>query len=78
MSEKPRQITFKRQYGPGFLPCLALLLIGLKLGGVINWHWLLVLLPLLWWLYAIVAIAAAAALVGLSWWLSGLITGGRR
>ena len=30
----------------GFLPALALLFIGLKLGGVIAWSWWLVLLPL--------------------------------
>lgn len=30
----------------GFLPLLALLFIGLKLGGVIAWSWLWVLSPL--------------------------------
>ena len=30
----------------GFLPALALLFIGLKLGSVIDWSWWLVLLPL--------------------------------
>jgi hypothetical protein len=32
--------------GVGFLGFLTLLFIGLKLGGVINWSWWLVLLPL--------------------------------
>ena len=31
----------------GFLELLALLFIGLKLGGVINWSWWLVLSPVL-------------------------------
>lgn len=33
--------------GIGFLPLLALLFIGLKLGGIINWSWFLVLLPII-------------------------------
>ena len=32
--------------GIGFLSLLGLLFIGLKLGGVIDWSWWLVLLPL--------------------------------
>lgn len=32
--------------GPGFLGCLGLLFIALKLTGYINWSWWLVLLPL--------------------------------
>lgn len=32
--------------GVGFLGLLTILFIGLKLGGVIQWSWLLVLLPL--------------------------------
>ncbi len=32
--------------GIGFFGLLTLLFIGLKLGGVINWSWWLVLLPL--------------------------------
>lgn len=32
--------------GIGFFGLLGLLFIGLKLGGVINWSWWLVLLPL--------------------------------
>lgn len=31
---------------PGFLSLLGLLFIGLKLSGIINWSWLLVLLPI--------------------------------
>lgn len=38
----------------GFLPLLAILFIGLKLGGVIAWSWLWVLSPL--WLGAAIAI----------------------
>lgn len=51
------------QKGVGFLPLLALLFIGLKLGGVINWSWLWVLAPL-WAPLAIgcgIAVLAAAA-----------------
>jgi hypothetical protein len=32
--------------GVGFFSLLGLLFIGLKLGGIINWSWWLVLLPL--------------------------------
>lgn len=32
--------------GPGFLSLLGLLFIGLKLSGIINWSWWLVLLPI--------------------------------
>lgn len=32
--------------GIGFFGLLGLLFIGLKLGGIINWSWWLVLLPL--------------------------------
>lgn len=32
--------------GEAFLPLLAVLLIGLKLGGVIAWSWAWVLLPI--------------------------------
>lgn len=33
--------------GIGFLPLLTLLFIGLKLTGVIDWHWVWVLSPLI-------------------------------
>lgn len=36
----------KQSRGIGFFTLLGLLFIGLKLGGVINWSWWLVLLPL--------------------------------
>lgn len=39
---------------PGFLGLLALLFIGLKLGGVIAWSWLWVLAPL--WIPLLVAV----------------------
>lgn len=42
--------------GVGFLGLLALLFIGLKLGGVIQWSWLWVLAPL-WLPVAAVAVA---------------------
>ena len=41
MSRRPHTVT-----PMPFLPLLALLLIGLKLGNVIAWSWWLVLLPL--------------------------------
>jgi energy-coupling factor transporter transmembrane protein EcfT len=34
-------------FGVGFLGCLFLLFLGLKLGGVISWSWLWVFSPLL-------------------------------
>lgn len=37
----------------GFLPLLAILFIGLKLGGVIAWSWLWVLSPL--WIPILIA-----------------------
>ena len=66
MSEK--QVVVRQ--GVGFLPLLALLFIGLKLGGVIGWSWWWVLAPL-WAPVAIflsvllifVAIVAVIALV---------------
>lgn len=50
--------------GVGFLGLLAILFIGLKLGGLIDWSWWLVLLPLygpLTLVLAIVAICFAVA-----------------
>ena len=44
--------------GIGFLPLLALLLIGLKLGQVITWPWLWVLAPI----WAPIAIAGVFVL----------------
>ena len=41
--------------GPGFLSLLGLLFIGLKLSGIINWSWWLVLLPI----YGPIALALA-------------------
>lgn len=54
----------------GFLGALALLFIGLKLGGVIAWSWLWVLSPL--WApvaFAIVVGLIAAIGSGLAAWL---------
>lgn len=45
----------------GFLPALALLLIGLKLGHVIAWSWFFVLAPL--WLMAPLLIIAVVFLL---------------
>lgn len=42
----PVQTNNVRSGGVSFLGLLALLFIGLKLGGVITWPWWLVLLPL--------------------------------
>jgi hypothetical protein len=36
----------KKSSGIGFFSLLGLLFIGLKLGGVINWSWWLVTLPI--------------------------------
>jgi len=36
----------RKSGGIGFLSLLGLLFIGLKLGGVINWSWWLVTLPI--------------------------------
>lgn len=49
--------------GIGFFGLLGILFIALKLTGVINWSWWLVLLPL----YGSVAIALVVLLVGLIW-----------
>lgn len=46
--------------GVGFLGLLALLFIGLKLGGILHWSWLWVLAPL--WL-PVAALLAALAVV---------------
>lgn len=45
----------------GFFPLLGLLLIGLKLGGVITWPWVWVLLPL--WGTAVVALVVVVLAV---------------
>lgn len=49
--------------GVSFLGLLAILFIGLKLGGVIDWSWLWVLSPLWLGLAVIVAVFVVAALV---------------
>lgn len=52
----------------GFMGLLALLFIGLKLTGFINWSWWLVLLPLyggfaLWIILAAIMLAAGGSVV---------------
>lgn len=47
----------------GFLPLLALLFIGLKLGGVIDWSWWWVLVPLWGPLALFLAFLAVVALI---------------
>lgn len=56
--------------GIGFGGLLAVLFIGLKLGGVINWSWLWVLAPI-WGPIALVAVIFAVAL------LISILVGGR-
>jgi hypothetical protein len=50
--------------GIGFGGLLAILFIGLKLGGVINWSWLWVLLPI--WLPLALVLVLGVIFVGLS------------
>lgn len=47
----------QRSGGIGFFGALALLFIGLKLGGVITWSWVWVLSPL-WGPFALVLVIA--------------------
>lgn len=54
-----QQVVYR---GPGFLGLLTLLFIGLKLAGVIDWSWWLVLSPLiLGWVALVVFILVVAA-----------------
>ena len=48
----------------GFLGLLGLLFIGLKLGGLIDWSWFLVLLPIYIWPLFIVFISIVALICG--------------
>lgn len=65
----PSEFQSKARNGIGFFGWLTILFIGLKLTDHIDWSWWLVLAPILWPLYLIVAILAiglgAAAIVGL-------------
>lgn len=49
--------------GISFLGALALLFIGLKLGGVIDWSWWLVLLPIYGPLAAVIALFCVIGIV---------------
>lgn len=54
------------QIGPGFCGLLALLFIGLKLTGHIDWSWVWILCPL-WAPFALVfGFLAVACLIGIS------------
>ena len=48
--------------GIGFGTLLAVLFIGLKLGGIINWSWLWVLAPI-WGPFVVVAVIFLVALL---------------
>lgn len=64
-----REEQSARKIGDGieFLQLLCLLFIGLKLGGVIDWHWAFVLMPLyaplLMFIFAAMAVAAMYAVL---------------
>lgn len=49
----------------GFLGLLALLFIGLKLGGVISWSWWLVTMPL-WGMFLLAGVIYLIAAIGLA------------
>ena len=53
--------SLPRRGGPGFLSLLALLFIGLKLTGHIDWSWVWVLSPL--WFHVLFFLLVAAAVV---------------
>ena len=59
--------------GPGFLSLLALLFIGLKLTGHIDWSWVWVLSPL--WVKASFALLMVAAAVSLKKKMGGKPSG---
>lgn len=63
MSNSDRNQKEIRRVGPGFLSCLLLLFIGLKLTGHIAWSWLWVLAPAL---IPLAVVLLAAAVVGIS------------
>lgn len=50
------------RFGIGFYELLGFFLVGLKLGGVINWSWWIVTLPFWWWI-AVLAVIALVAIV---------------
>lgn len=50
--------------GIGFCGMLAILFVGLKLTGYINWSWWLVLLPLYWWIPILLLILFIMLIVG--------------
>ncbi len=51
--------------GPGFMGCLGLLFIGLKLTGYIDWSWWLVLLPIYGPLIVILVILSIVLLLAI-------------
>lgn len=61
----------KTETGSGsglFFSLLAVLFIGLKLTGYIDWSWWWVLAPL--WLPAVIALVILALVGVVAWWLS--------
>lgn len=56
--------------GVGFLGLLAILFIGLKLGGVIQWSWVWVLCPL--WA-GLALLLSLAAICGIIWLICHII-----
>lgn len=64
MERRMSQKVEVRSGGIGFAGLLALLFIGLKLGGVINWPWLWVLSPLWIPLVLVITIFLAVFTIG--------------
>lgn len=57
--------------GAGFFGLMGLMFIGLKLGGVIEWSWWYVTLPLWWWAPVVVFLLLIV-------WVLKVKTNGRR
>lgn len=63
--EKKTTVTFP---GIGFPGMLAILFIGLKLGGVIDWSWWWVFAPL--WIPILVGLVVVAFVISLMAWFN--------
>lgn len=57
-----QQVIVKKESGLGFFSLLAILFIGLKLTGYINWSWWWVLAPI-WGGFAILGVVLLVALI---------------